>query len=259
VVEPDFLISALFVHRGGRHYYFGDYFEKRYEQRYIPWVNYRAASHAHDAQFAYYRHALAGQEGWEGGLRRLYAARYAGEVPRPPRTLVQQAAVINNVTVNQTANVSVHKDVNITNVQNVRVLAPIAKVDHVHATGLAGLGRPGGPAPAAPPIQRRVAIEKVDRDRLAEERQLASHYSAVGAERSRHETRLAQSAARAVRPSDQPAQVKFNLPKEPARRAGPPAKAAPPPPKAPPHQAHPAPKGETPHPARAEHSTPRNR
>jgi hypothetical protein len=258
VVELDFLISALFVRRGGRHYYFGDYFGKRHEKHYIPWVDYRATGHAHDVHFAYYRHAFAGHEGWEGGLRRLYAARYAGEVPRPPRTLVQQAEVINNITVNQTANFAVHKDVNITNTQNVRVLAPIAKVNHVHVTALAGLGHAGGPAPAAPPIHRRVPIEKVGSDRLAEERQVARHYSAVGAERNRHETRLVQSAAGPVRPTDQPARVKFNLPKAPDRLAGPPAKAAPPPPKAPPHKAHPAPKDEAPHPSRAHHSAARH-
>jgi hypothetical protein len=153
--------------------------------------------------------------------------------------LVQQAKAINNITVNKTVNTAVHKDVNITHVQNVSVLAPLPKVRHVPVTALASLGRPRGAAPAAPPIDRRVRIEKVGRDRLAEERKVASHYRAVAAERSRHQARLVQSAAVPLRPTDKPARVKHDLPKAPAHLKARPAKAAPPPPKAPRHEDHP--------------------
>src|SRR5262249_42889047 len=41
-VQPDFLLTALFVRPATRHYYFGDFFEDRYVKRgFVPWVDYR--------------------------------------------------------------------------------------------------------------------------------------------------------------------------------------------------------------------------
>jgi hypothetical protein len=248
VVEPDSLLGALFVRPGRRHYYFGDYFEKRYERRYVPWVHYRPTRGSRDHHFDYYRHAYSGHEGWVSGLRGYYAARYSGEVRRPPRTLREQTRVLNDITVNKTVNNTVNKNLNITNVQNVSVLAPIRTVNNVRVTALAGLGRPRGTAAA--PINHSVRIEKVGRDRLTEERKVVDHYRAVVAERSRHEARLLRSGAVPVRQTDKPARVKFNLPKAPARLGVLPAKAAPPPPQAPESEARPLPKAEAPRPPR---------
>jgi len=247
MVQPDFLFSALFVRPGRRHYYFGDYFEKRYERRYVPWVHYRPTRGSRDHNFTYYRHAYSGHEGWVSGLRGYYAARYSGEVPRPPRTLREQTRVLNDITVNKTVNNTVNKNLNITNVQNVSVLAPIRTVNNVRVTALAGLGRPRG---AAAPIDRSVRIEKVGRDRLAEDRKVVDHYRAVVAERSRHEARLLRSGAVPVRPTDKPARVKFNLPKAPARLGVLPATSAPLPPQTPENKARPV-KAEAPRPPRA--------
>jgi hypothetical protein len=249
VVQPDFLFSALFVRPGRRHYYFGDYFERRYERHYVPWVHYRPTRGGRDHHFDYYRHAYSGHEGWASGLRGYYAARYSGEVPRPPRTLVEQTRVINNITVNKTVNNTVNKNLNITNVQNVSVLAPIRTVNNVRVTALSGLGRPRGTAAA--PVNRSVPIEKVGRERLAEERKVVDHYRAVLAERRRHEARLLGSGAVPVRPTDKPARVKFTLPRAPARLGLLPAKAAPPPPKAPGAEARPVPNAEALRPPRA--------
>ena len=126
VVQPDFLMSALFVRQANCHYYFGDYFEQNYERRgYTPWVDYRVARGVYDPNFAWYHNRYAGDKKWESNLRKLYAGRRSGDVPRPPRTLVQQRKMIKDITVNKTANVNVIKTINVTNIQNVTALAPL--------------------------------------------------------------------------------------------------------------------------------------
>jgi len=88
VVNTDFMLSAMFVRATTRSYYFGDFFEDRYQKRgFVAWTDYRISRTAPDQNFAYYRHAFRDREGWEDSLRQLYAARRAGDVPRPPRTL----------------------------------------------------------------------------------------------------------------------------------------------------------------------------
>ena len=154
VVQPDFLLGALFVRRGTRHYYFGDYFEPRYARSgFVPWVDYRVARNVPDANFAYYGHAFHGNPGWAKGLRQLYVARANGTVPRPPRTLVQQNQVIRKLTVNKTRNVAVHKNVNITHFQNVSALAPLSRARNINVTHMATLG---GRATVKPPPKRIV-------------------------------------------------------------------------------------------------------
>src|SRR5439155_16985071 len=65
IVQPDFLIGALFVRRTHGHYYFGDYFEERYRERgYTAWIDYRASKESYDPNFAYYRHRFNGDRTW---------------------------------------------------------------------------------------------------------------------------------------------------------------------------------------------------
>src|SRR5205085_6400454 len=82
VVQPDFLLSALFVRPAHHHYYFGDYFERDFvKSGFIPWVDYRYARKVPDANFTYYRHEFRSDR-WEKGLRDLYTAPYGGQVAR---------------------------------------------------------------------------------------------------------------------------------------------------------------------------------
>jgi hypothetical protein len=156
VVQPDFLVGALFVGPNRNHYYFGDYFAAGHAQRgFTPWVDYRTSRASYDPNFAYYRHTFAHDRTWETNLRQLYTARASGVVARPPATLVQQTKVINNITVNKVHNVTVNKTLNITNVQNVHVLAPVTQVHNTRVTALAALGT----AKAAPPALRRDVIK----------------------------------------------------------------------------------------------------
>jgi hypothetical protein len=143
VVRPDALIGALFVRSQTRHYHFGDYFDNRYAKRFVPWVDYRPARNLIDVNFSYYRRQF-GSERWEKNVREFYAARLRGDIPPPPRTLVQQNQVVNKLTANKTQNVAVNKTFNITNIQNASVVAPITQINNTNVTALAALARPAG-------------------------------------------------------------------------------------------------------------------
>jgi len=210
VVEPDFLISSLFVRSGTRRYHFGDYFDARLRKRYVPWFEHRIGRTAYDANYAYYRHAYAGHAGWEKGVKGLYAARYSGDVPRPPVTYAQQTKVINKIRTDRTGDVPVSKTVNITHVQNVTALAPLRKAETVRATGLARLaGLRDGEKSA--PVAKTYRIEKVRESVVKEERKHVERYKVVAQHRKAAETKAAAKLSDGK--LKEPAKVRIELPK----------------------------------------------
>jgi hypothetical protein len=121
VVREECLLGALFIRPACHHYYFGDYFERRYEKAgYVPWTRYQMPGAVCDSLFGYYRQH-AGDRGWEESVRSLYAARYAGQAPRPPRTLVDQEAFVRNATSERTLTV--------TQLRQVAAVAPLAQYE----------------------------------------------------------------------------------------------------------------------------------
>jgi hypothetical protein len=257
-VQPDFLISALFVRRATRSYCFGDYFEGRYQRSgFVPWVDYRVTRTTCDANFAYYRHELRREGRWEQGLRDLYAARREGTVPRPPRTLVQQNAVLHNISVRRTENVTVNRNVNITNIQNVSVLAPVTRGKNLNVTNLAALGRPGGSIEARRiEVKKVVKLEAVPREQRVQAQKAATQIREVSRQRGQTEARLLKEMG-TPRPSAPPRTAKLDLPRvtgttvppQTPARPRPTHKAPPPPPPSPPrHVEKPLPRVETPKP-----------
>jgi hypothetical protein len=122
VVREECLLGSLFVRPADHHYYFGDYFEERYQKGgYVPWTRYQPPGAVCDSLFGYYRQ-YAGDRKWEQSIQGLYAARYAGKAPRPPRTLVAQEAFVRKVTVERTLTVP--------QLQQVTVLAPLVQYEH---------------------------------------------------------------------------------------------------------------------------------
>lgn len=121
VIYDEALFGALFVRPGFSAYYFGDYFEARYTRfGYRSWIDIRIGG-GYDPLYGYYRHAYASNPTWSITMGNLYAGRYRGDIPRPPRTLVQQNVVVNNITNNNTTVIN--------NVKNVTMVAPLSKVD----------------------------------------------------------------------------------------------------------------------------------
>jgi hypothetical protein len=89
VVGAAGLLGALFVNSRTSQYYFGDYFEPRYQQAgYIPWMQYRVRDVGVNPLYGYYRQY--GERGWAETMQGLYTARYSGGAPRPARTWAQQ-------------------------------------------------------------------------------------------------------------------------------------------------------------------------
>jgi hypothetical protein len=53
--------------------------------------------------WAYYQAAHRHDPAWAIGVTNVYAGRFRGELPPPPRTLVQQNVVVNNIVVTNPA------------------------------------------------------------------------------------------------------------------------------------------------------------
>ena len=94
VVRLDMLITSLFSRPRYRHYYFGDYYDRRYALVGIhPWYEYRSDRRWYDPIGDHMRRTyLRKNPRWEADLRRQYDRRAAGREPRPARTLAAQRA-----------------------------------------------------------------------------------------------------------------------------------------------------------------------
>jgi hypothetical protein len=166
VVREECLLGSLFVRPNCHHYYFGDYFETRYEKLgFVPWTRYRIAGPVCDSLFGYYR-LHAGDRGWEQSLQSLYAARYAGQALRPPRTLIEQETFIRTT--------AVERKLTVNQVQQVTVLAPLLQYE------IAG-GK----------------LEKLRREDIAGYRQSAAALAQFGQEFQRRESQVFSESRRA--------------------------------------------------------------
>jgi len=274
VVQPDFLMSALFVNPSASHYYFGDYFDPRYTQAgFVPWLDYRIGRSAYDPNFNYYRLAFARQGGWERGMRNLYQARFQGDIPRPPRTWAQQQQLVQNITANNIANRALNRNINITNAQNVSALAPLGQVHNTRVTSLASLANVrGAQANLSHIVNPVVKLQNVPRPQQVQQQRTAAQFHAAAQQHRQAEARLLSQGNVPVRVTDQPRQVKIPLPptaqaarpapkenperrgyfpppgSQPGARPAQAARVAPPPPTPPKHEARPIPAHEPPRP-----------
>lgn len=211
-VNDQALVASLFVGPNRCNYYFGDYFEPRYRQLgYTAWVDYRFGRVGYDPLFSYYRWHHREDRAWETGLRDLYAARYNGTAPRPPRTLVQQTTIINSTTVNNTTvnNTAVHnRNVALTAVNTLAMATPITKVNQnvIKLT----------------PVTPQVRTAQV---------QAAQQLKQFSAQRQKLESQVVAQAPAAQRRAQAPHPVRVEMPSHPQAAApARPAVQAPPPP-----------------------------
>ncbi len=213
VVQTDFLFGSLFVRADFGHYYFGDYFDPRYERRgFVPWIDYRIGRVGYDPLYAYYRHRFAEDRNWDRDMRSLYAARFRGDAPRPPQTLVQQTQIVNNITRNNVTNV--------TNVKNVTVLAPLTQANQNNS----------------------VKLTRISQDERLREQKGAQQLHQVAIQRGQVERQMLSKGFAVTKATDKPQAVKLDMPKVavPHSATGASVKTPPPPPPM-------APKAETPH------------
>jgi WXXGXW repeat (2 copies) len=215
VVQTDFLMTALFVGPARHQYCFGDYYGEAYDRLgFVAWINYQPSRRTIDPGFGYYRTAYRQQPAWEQNLTALYAGRRSGEVARPPRTLVQQNTAVNNITTNDTTNVIVTKNLNITNVQNVSVVAPIGQMNNTRVTALAALAPPAGKggSPAVP--ERVVKLQPGSKEEVARDTKGVAETRLVAHNRRQAEAKLVADGGMTAKTADgRPrAAVKLDLP-----------------------------------------------
>lgn len=231
VVQSDFLLSALFIRPQAQKYCFGDYFEERYARQYIPWVNYQTVANVVDPNYGYYRHQFAHEPTWEKNLRWLYTARYRNEVPRPPRTLVQQTQEIRRLSANQQQNAPVNQALSLTRSQSLAVLAPLQHLNNSTSTGLANLAGPR--AEVHPSLKKVVKLEPVSKEHRTIAQQTVHQLRDAAQKRQQAEARLGTPGTPS-RQAEAPRTVKLEVPKvhmappAPTHPAGPGQQPAPP-------------------------------
>ncbi len=176
IVRDTVIVDNLWVRPAFGHYYFGDYYGGVYAG-----IGFQSAivfgSAHYDPIIAYARYENRGVIGWDRLQIDLVFARNAGRAPLPPRTLVQQNVVVNNVT-NVTNVTNVNKTVvnnntvNNTNVQKTNnVLAPASQLSSVKGVTTTSLS----PTAQAQAKQQAQSIQQVSQQRSAiEARQPAS-------------------------------------------------------------------------------------
>jgi hypothetical protein len=207
-VHPEFIETACFVRPEFYSYYFGDYFEPRYRRLgFVAWVDYRLGRTAYDPLFSYYRWSYREDPTAIQTLRTLYTDRFEGRVARPPRTLVQQTTIINNIT-NNTTNVT-----NITNIKNVTVLATMAEASRTI-----------------------VHLQPLPQPERAAERKIAQQYREAGQQRAQAETGLVAKGLVPRQRTDPPRTVKVELPRRPTAAPRVSKNQPPPPPVTPRHE-----------------------
>ncbi len=105
VLDIDALFFSLFVRASSHHYYFGDYYDARYENRgYQPWYSERATPYGYDPYYVNYRsRRIREDRNWENRYHEQYQYRRDHQEARPPHTFALQSNYNykqNNVTTN---------------------------------------------------------------------------------------------------------------------------------------------------------------
>jgi hypothetical protein len=181
VVQTDFLMGALFIRPGCSTYYFGDYFDVAYRRRgFVSFVDFRFGRTGIDPLFGYYRWSNRSVPHWENDLRGMYVNRYNNVAVRPPRTLVQQTTVINNITINK----------NVTNIRNNQVLVSLNQVKQ----------------------QGNIRLQPVTPQRLAAERLQAKNFQATSIQRVKAEQAVVVKGSAPTRQNDKPYTWKLDGP-----------------------------------------------
>lgn len=209
VAEPA-LYTSLFVRRGWGCYYFGDYYENRYTQiGFSAWgggggsgfgvsVNV-GRTYYRDPLWDYYRVAHRNDANWAVNITNINTGRYNGTVARPPRTLVQQNVVVNNITNN------------VTNVTNNTVIVNNNTVNNnqVMLTNLSNVAAQN----------KAIALKPIAQADRVREQQFAKDLRQVSAQRKQAETTLVDRGQVATKPTDPPKTAQFEVPKAAVVRA----------------------------------------
>jgi len=190
VVYDDALYGSLFVRPGGG-YYFGDYYDVRYERLgYRSWFSVRVGF-AYDPLFSYYR--ASNGSAWALQINNVYVSRQRYPTCDRRARSCSKNVVVNNITNNTTIN-----NTTVNNVKNVTMVAPIT---NINKSGVVNLTK-------ITPAQQQQAAQGA--------REISASF---GAARQVGDPGLPPAVAGRGEPTAQPRTVKFDLPKPPAAAA----------------------------------------
>jgi hypothetical protein len=246
VIQPDFLIGAMFVRPSWRWYYFGDYFEPRYATRgFIPWIDFHIGRNVLDPNYAYYVHRFGNDETWVKNLHELYVGRREGRIERPPHTWTEQVHMLDKARSDRRLEANIAAGLRLTHAQNLSALAPISEYHNHQVSNLGTLARPTNQA--IEHERHTVKLAPVTKEQRAGE--LKTHFDQ--AQKLREQRRIEESRIIGARPKapvtiEKPRSYKIELPKvthaPPAVSHIPNRPPLPPPPVLPRHEERPLPK-----------------
>jgi hypothetical protein len=138
-VSDTIVLDSMFVRPSYCHYYFGDYYGPAYHNCGYETVYVYSRRH-YDSIVVYEHYEHRHEPNWIDLRIDIGSRRDRGELPVPPRTLVQQNTIIQQTIVNQN-NVNVVNQTNVNNVANVKnttvnntVLMPTSKLAAARGT-----------------------------------------------------------------------------------------------------------------------------
>jgi len=98
VLDLAVILTSLFVQPRSHHYYYGDYYDRRYEEGgYYPWYSKQLTRYGDDPIYSHYRSTQLRQDrDWDVHVDEQYRYRREHVDARPPQTLALQLNIINN-------------------------------------------------------------------------------------------------------------------------------------------------------------------
>jgi len=114
VIDLTAIVACLFVHPRSHQYYYGDYYDRRYEDRgFYPWYSKQAMRYGPDPIYMHYRSAqLRRDPHWDIHVDKQYKHRRDHVDARPPRTLALQVNSINNRRAGARENIIIGRSLN---------------------------------------------------------------------------------------------------------------------------------------------------
>ena len=97
IIDLGVIAASLFIQPRSNHYYFGDYYDQRYErQGYYPWYSKEARRYGDDPLYMHYRSVQMRQDAqWDTHIQEQFSYRRAHIDARPPQTLALQVNIFN--------------------------------------------------------------------------------------------------------------------------------------------------------------------
>ncbi len=97
IIDLGVIAASLFVQTRSHHYYFGDYYDRRYEERgFHPWYSQEARRYGDDPIYTHYRsQQLSLDPQWDSHVQEQFSYRREHVEARPPQTLALQLNIFN--------------------------------------------------------------------------------------------------------------------------------------------------------------------